>query len=168
MLNVKILLQKQKKVLCCVKYSLRLTSNFRNWGSLQRKGTLKEQQPSWSLLYLQSLLLFCFAEFHNKILTCSVHYALCSSLILSESVSKCVHVHACISVLLRGTLFLASPRSSAAVPTLTISGAPVFLASPVVPVSLIKGPALQRTTQCTETTETTPPYIQNLGKVHNY
>lgn len=61
----------------------------------------------------------------------------------------CVDAHVCIFVLLGDILFLASPRSSAAAPPPTITGAPLSLASPVVPVPLIRGLALQTTTQHT-------------------
>lgn len=87
------------------------------------------------------------------VLGCSVHhlcmYAVYSSAFLCVCVSVCVYAHVCIFVLLRDALFLASPRSSAAAPPPTISGAPVSLASPVVPVPLIRGLALQRTTRQT-------------------
>ncbi len=79
---------------------------------------------------------------------------LCVYVCVCVRVSVRVYTHVCIFVLLGDTLFLASPRSSAAASPPTISGAPVSLASPVVPVPLIRGLALQRTTR--HTTETDP------------
>lgn len=133
---------------------LRLASNFNyDWcfHSSKYKKLMRAAAEPRTLKYgkflfyvaLYNLKLCLIAQ--NTVLGCSVHHLY----MYAAFPCVCVYAHVCIFVLLGDTLFLASPRSSAAAPPPTISGAPLSLAYPVVPVPLIRGLALQRTTRHT-------------------